>query len=94
MSDRHWYLFSYDIRDQRRWRQVYKHMCGNGEWLQYSLFRCHFTATQMEALRWELEKILAEEDDLLIIRLAPQSRVIERRNKEIWTEAPPRFEIL
>ena len=24
MSDRHWYLFSYDIREPKRWRQVYK----------------------------------------------------------------------
>lgn len=31
-ADRHWYLVSYDIRDQRRWRKAYKVLCGTGEW--------------------------------------------------------------
>ena len=71
MSDRHWYLFSYDIRDPKRWRKVHKIVNGYGERLQYSLFRCHLTAVQMEHARHQLEQKMAEEDDLLIIRLSP-----------------------
>ncbi len=95
MSERHWYLFAYDIRDHRRWRQAYKLLRGTGDHLQYSVFRCYLSATQMESLRWELERELAEEDDLMIIRLAPQSTVIERKTGKPsrWNEPGPRFEV-
>ncbi len=94
MSGRHWYIFSYDIRDPKRWRLVYKIVNGYGERLQYSLFRCHLTRTQMEQARHELEKVLGEEDDLLVIRLSPRSQVIERTNGKQWADPPPRFDIV
>lgn len=94
MSDKHWHIFSYDIRDAKRWRRVYKIMNGYGERLQYSVFRCHLTKTQMEAMRHELERVMADEDDLLIIRLAPKSKVIERAGKKMWDEPLPTFEVL
>ena len=56
MSERHWYIFSYDIRDAKRWRQVYRIVRGYGERLQYSLFRCRLTRAQMEQARHELER--------------------------------------
>jgi len=92
----HWYLVSYDIRDPRRWRQAYKRLRGTGEWLQYSLFRCHLDRTDLEILRWELEKILAAEDDLLIVRLCSScaARVQVRGQETGWDREPPRFEIL
>lgn len=95
-ADRHWYLVSYDIRSQQRWRQAYKRLCGTGEWVQYSLFRCYLNRTELEQLRWELEKILATEDDLLIIHLCPScaARVQVRGRKTGWDEERPRFEIL
>ena len=34
MSQRHWYLFSYDIRDPKRWRRVHKIVNGYGKRLQ------------------------------------------------------------
>lgn len=94
-ADRHWYLISYDIRDSKRWRLVYKTLRGTGGWLQYSLFRCHLNRTELEALRWELEKCLAEEDDLLIIHLCSQcaSRVQTRGKQSDWSQTRPRFEV-
>jgi CRISPR-associated protein Cas2 len=29
----HLYIVAYDIRDQKRWRRLYKAMQGRGEWL-------------------------------------------------------------
>ena len=94
MSERHWYLFSYDIRDPKRWRQVYKIVTGYGERLQYSLFRCHLTRAQMEHARHELEKAMEEEDDLLVIRLSSRCQIVERTDRRSWTELPSRFDIV
>ena len=94
MSARHWYIFSYDIRDPKRWRRVYKVVNGYGERLQYSLFRCHLTRAQMEKARHELEKEMGEEDDFLVIRLSPRCEVIERTKGKRWTAPPPHFDIV
>ena len=94
MSDRHWYLFSYDIREPKRWRQVYKIVNGYGERLQYSLFRCYLTPTQMEQARHRLEMKIADEDDLLIIRLSPRCKIIGRTASQTWVEPPPRFDVI
>lgn len=97
MSDKHWYLISYDIRSQKRWRLAYKQLQGTGERIQYSLFRCRLNRTEMEALRWELEKLLVDEDDLMFVHLCPgcASRVHVRGggNKD-WGAPPKRFEVL
>lgn len=94
MSSRRWYIFSYDIRDPKRWRRVHKIVNGYGERLQYSLFRCHLTRTQMERARHELEKEMGEEDDLLVIRLSSRCEVMERSKGRQWTEPPQRFDIV
>ncbi len=64
-----WYLIAYDIRDPVRLRRTAKHLLGYGSRVQYSLFRCQLNKRQIERLRWELNKILHKEDDLLIIGL-------------------------
>ncbi len=94
-DDRHWHLVCYDIRDHKRWYRAYKVLKGRGERLQYSIFRVQMNKTQLEALRWELSKILDEEDDLMIARLCPgcAQRIIDSRGVEKWKEPPPRFEV-
>jgi len=54
------------------------------------------TRTQLEELRWELGKVMAEEDDLMIVRLCPgcAQRVIDSRGEHPWKNTPPTFEIL
>lgn len=96
MSDKHWYLVSYDIRDQKRWRQAYTQLQGRGERIQYSLFRCRLNRTEMEALRWELEKVLNDDDDLMFVHLCPRcaERIQERGQGKDWTTPPNRFDVL
>lgn len=93
---RHWYLVSYDIRDHKRWRAAYQLLRGYGDRVQYSLFRCNLSRTELESLRWELERILASEDDLMVVHLCPRcaGRVEIRNSAEAWDKPPPRFEIL
>ena len=95
-SDRHWYLVSYDIRDPKRWRLAYNHLKGCGERIQYSLFRCRLSRAEMERLRWELQKVLKPEDDLLFIHLCPScaGRVQGLGDQSSWAEPSPPFEIL
>jgi CRISPR-associated protein Cas2 len=71
-EQKHWYLICYDIRCPKRWRKAYKLLNGYGERLQYSIFRCWLSQRSREKLRWELEKVLEAEDDLLLIRLSHQ----------------------
>ena len=94
-AEKHWYLVCYDIRDQKRWRQVYKKLKGCGERLQYSIFRLNLSRTQMESLRREVENILTDEDDLMIARLCQScaTRVCDSRPEIDWTKQPPKFEI-
>lgn len=64
------YIVCYDIRCPKRWRKAYKLIEGYGEKVQYSIFRCWLNQRIREKLRWELEKILAQEDSILFIRLS------------------------
>ena len=96
MSGKAYYIMSYDIRDPKRLRRVAKKMEGNGERIQYSTFRCHLTARELERLRWELVKVMEAEDDLLVIPLC-NSCVARCRvdNPEMsWPEREPSYRIL
>jgi CRISPR-associated protein Cas2 len=78
-----WYLIAYDIREPKRWRRAYRILRGYGRPLQYSLFRCKLGPTEIERLRWELERVLTAEDALLFIGLC--SGCVERigaRNRD------------
>lgn len=96
MGDKHWYLVSYDIRDDKRWRRAYKQLQGRGERIHYSLFRCRMSRTELEALRWELETILGDEDDLMFVQLCPRcaGRIQERGKGKDWNPPSSRHEIL
>lgn len=92
---RNCYLICYDIRDPKRWRKAYKLLQGYGERIQYSIFRSWLSMRSREKLRWELEKILAPEDSLLLIRLSHQCVVniplYNRPNAWICEEEPYRI---
>lgn len=95
-ADKRWRLVAYDIRDPARWRKVYKIVRGAGEPVQYSLFRCRLDQRDVERLRWELAKIMAPEDSLLVVDLCPRcaSNVITRNHVEGWETQPPAFRII
>lgn len=94
-QDKHWHLVCYDIRDPKRWYRVFRILKGCGEHLQYSIFRVRMNKTRLQALRWELSKVMSKEDDLMIARLCPScaQRVIDSRDPEQWKTPPPNFEI-
>lgn len=95
-ESKNWYLVAYDIRDPKRWRKAYKLLQGYGESLQYSIFRCSLTQRDREKLRWELEKILATEDSLLIAGLCDRcvERVIKCNRPEAWPIREPTCRVI
>jgi CRISPR-associated protein Cas2 len=87
MSERkNWYLVCYDIRCPKRWRKAYKLLQGYGESVQLSIFRCALSQRDREKLRWQLEKILAAEDSLLLAGLCDRcvERVIHSNRPGVW----------
>lgn len=91
-----WYLMTYDIRSPKRWRKVYDLMRGYGERLQLSVFRCLLTDRDREKLRWELSRVMEEEDTLLVMGLCGGcvERVRAINPKEGWPEEPAPFRVL
>lgn len=58
MARRRRYLVAYDIREDKRLRQVYKTMKGYGWRLQYSVFVCDLDSIELLALRTDLGSII------------------------------------
>lgn len=99
-ADSKWYLVCYDVRDPTRLRRVAKHLEGYGSRVQYSIFRCYLSGTQVQKLRWELtEKFVEKEDDVLFIPLCANCvRGLEvthaATKKPDWPAAPETFRIV
>jgi CRISPR-associated protein Cas2 len=99
MSDAQWWLVSYDVRDPKRLRKAAKLMEGRGHRVQYSVFRCWLSRTDMERLRWELTELLDPADDVLLIPLCSGcvDRIVGIRGAERpedWPGEPPRHVIV
>jgi CRISPR-associated protein Cas2 len=70
------YVVAYDIREPRRWRQVYKLMHGYGDWLQLSVFQCRLTRRRYVELVAALgERIHHKEDHVLVLDLGRVDQV-------------------
>ena len=66
------YLGCYDIANDKRLRKVFKIVRGYGDHLQFSVFECQLTATDLIRLRAELGgAIHHEEDQVLFVDLGP-----------------------
>jgi CRISPR-associated protein Cas2 len=66
------YLVCYDIADEKRLRMVFKAMRGYGDHLQFSIFECQFTPTDLAKCRAELSSIIHHtEDQVLFVSLGP-----------------------
>ena len=66
---RHWYLFMYDVTEDRRLRKVRKILNCWGEPLQYSIYYARLTKRERERVRYELSEHLTKEDRLAVVRL-------------------------
>jgi CRISPR-associated protein Cas2 len=66
------YLICYDICDDKRLRKVFQTMRGYGDHLQYSIFECQLTATDLARCRAALASIIHHtEDQVLFVNLGP-----------------------
>lgn len=74
--DERLYIVTYDICDQKRWRQVFKTMNGYGDWLQLSVFQCRLTRRRRAELEAKLRTLVdATEDHILLIEVGPAQGV-------------------
>ena len=66
------FLVSYDVCESKRLRKTYKKLCGFGNALQYSVFRCELSPLQLHTLKEQLWEILnLEEDRVMLVDLGP-----------------------
>lgn len=91
-----WHLLFYDIRDPKRWRRVYRLMQGYGDHLQYSVFRVKGTRLHVERMQWELERLLDQDDALLVVPLCPgcAERIRTRNAEGAWPDESPQVRIV
>lgn len=68
-ADRHWHLLMYDVGDNKILRRVHKKLTEWGKPVQYSVFRVRCTQRELTQLRFELVKLIGDDDRLLIVRL-------------------------
>ncbi len=66
------YLICYDIADEKRLRKVFQTMRNYGDHLQFSVFECQLTQTDLVRCRHDLTQIIhRDEDQVLFIHLGP-----------------------
>lgn len=72
----HLYIITYDIRDGRRWRRLFKTMHGYGQWLQLSVFQCRLDRMRLLNLEEDIRTIVNQrEDHVLIVDLGPAEQI-------------------
>lgn len=66
------YIVTYDVRDPKRLRKVFKTMQGYGEHLQLSVFRCELNARELVELRAKLAAAINHDrDQVLFVDMGP-----------------------
>ncbi len=69
---RNTFLVTYDISNDLRLRRVHKTMLGYGDHLQYSVFECQLTPTDVIRCRHALSRVIHHKDDqVLFVDLGP-----------------------
>ncbi|MCH9826196.1 MAG: CRISPR-associated endonuclease Cas2 [Gammaproteobacteria bacterium] len=75
----HLYIVTYDIRDDKRGRRIFKLMKGYGEWLQLSVFQCRLSARRQAELIQLLDGIIVDgQDHVVMLDLGPADAVKPR----------------
>ena len=76
------YLVCYDICEDKRLRKVFQIMRGYGDHLQYSVFECQLTASDLARCRANLAAVIQhKEDQVLFVNLGP----VEGRGERVIT---------
>jgi CRISPR-associated protein Cas2 len=82
------YIVTYDIADDKRLRKVFQTMRKYGDHLQFSVFECQMTPTDLVRCRADLAKIIHHtEDQVLFINLGPA----EGRGERVITAMGKRY---
>ena len=91
----HLYVVVYDIRDDRRWRRVFRTMKGFGDWVQLSVFQCRLSRSRAVDLAARLEAAIAiAEDHVMIIDVGiaegcePRVRSLGKQTFEVIERKP------
>ncbi len=63
----HLYVVTYDIRDPKRWRRVFRLMKGFGQWLQLSVFQCRLSRQRHAELIALLDGVVMHDEDHVIL---------------------------
>lgn len=63
----HLYVVTYDIRDPKRWRRVFRLMKGFGQWLQLSVFQCRLSRQRHAELIALLDGVVMRDEDHVIL---------------------------
>ena len=79
MDDAHIYIVVYDIRDQKRWRRLFKLMNGYGDWLQLSVFQCRLTRKRHAELVALVDGIIHHDEDHVLFMDLGQAERVEPR---------------
>lgn len=66
------YIVTYDVCNPKRLRKVYELMCGYGDHLQLSVFRCELDRTELTTLKAGLGKLIHHgEDQVMFVDVGP-----------------------
>jgi CRISPR-associated protein Cas2 len=91
------YVVSYDIRDAKRLRMVYKRMREFGSRIHYSVFRCDLSRADLVVLRSAISEIIDRQSDrVMIIDLGPCAEGAEKRIEFIGQrpDEEPLYEVI
>ena len=66
-KEERFYLVTYDVRDDRRWRRLYRTLRGYGEWRQLSVFLCRLSRRRLVTLEAAVREIVAHGEDHVLI---------------------------
>ena len=84
------YIVCYDISDDKRLRKVFKIMKAYGDHLQYSVFECQLTKSDLIQCRQRLTEIINHaHDQVLFIDLGPSEGRGERVIAALGQAYPP-----
>ena len=76
---RNTFLVCYDICDDKRLHKVFKTMRDFGDHLQFSVFECQFTPTDLARCRHVLSELINQrEDQVIFVDLGPTEARGER----------------
>jgi len=77
--NRRTFIVTYDIRDEKRLRKVFRICKGYGEHLQYSVFECDLDAREKAEMEGKLREVMnLKVDQTLFIDLGPSALRGER----------------